>query len=174
MYGSTAPNPSHANIPRTGRERSKRPVSRPSRPALRVGVTGGEPPLLSSTKIERLDYSPIPVCIALPGGRKEAPAEGPKPPTATTGPQGRDTAFHRPDGAGTLPAPQEGRKRPETAQHGGNGGRAAPRMRNGPRHGSHGLLKRGGFRLLLKLEFFVGETLRRGNSQMLQPPGENF
>ena len=70
-------------------------------------------------------------------------------------------ATHSPEGPQTPSnGPTRGKRRE---------GRPAHAKR--PRHGSHGLLKRGGFRLLLELEFFVGETLRRGNSKMLQPPG---
>lgn len=149
---------------------SKDSFSRPSRPALRGGVTGGEPPLYSAQKSNVwIALGGAPALPFRAGGKRPWP--GPKTAdrhNRATGARHRVSptrwgwdATHSPEGPQTPSnGPTRGKRRE---------GRPAHAKR--PRHGSHGLLKRGGFRLLLELEFFVGETLRRGNSKMLQPPG---
>ena len=155
-----------------------RPPSSNPRPALRGGVywrgARKRPPAFIPHKNRTSGLLSNP-CLHCPSGRAESgPSRGAKTAdrhNRATGVRHRVSptrwgwdAAHSPEGPQTPSnGPTRGKRRE---------GRPAHAKR--PRHGSHGLLKRGGFRLLLKLEFFVGETLRRGNSQMLQPPGENF
>ena len=120
MCGSTAPNRSHANIPRTGRERFKRPVSRPSRPALRGGVTGGEPPFYPAQKS---NLCPAPKTGQKSDGRFRSHSHwgrrrGRKPHPVNTAPHGLNAAFQGAGGVQLPPSPQGGHKRPYNAKQG--------------------------------------------------------
>ncbi len=96
-------------------------------------MAGGalDPRLLSSRKIERLDCPPIPVCIALLGGREVALGTGQNRRPPQPGHKGATPRFI-PRWGWALPAPQEGRKRPQRGRHGGNSAGAAPQVRSGP------------------------------------------
>ena len=86
MAGSTAQNRSHAVVPKTGREGFKGSVFHPFRPALRGGVTGGEPPLYPAEKSNGWIALKFPPAMPCRAGRK-----GPLPGAETPGPHKRPT-----------------------------------------------------------------------------------
>lgn len=149
---------------------SKDSFSRPSRPALRGGVTGGEPPLYPAEKSNGWIALQSPPALAFRAGGNGS-HRGANLPPRTSGPQRGRHRVSPPGWGGDSAQPEGGLQTPSNGPTRGKRREGRPAHAKRPRHGSHGLLKRGGFRLLLELEFFVGETLRRGNSKMLQPPG---
>ena len=117
---------------------------RPSRPALRGGVTGGEPPLYpalkSNLRIALSNPSALPwkpCSLSVPWQANQGQG-GPK----TANPHNRPTAgqrrVSRPGGARMPPEPQEGHKAPHRGRHGENRVRAAPHLRSGPLYCSVG------------------------------------
>ena len=148
-----------------------------NRPALRGGVIwpgvsltpGLYPAQKSNVWITLQSLSALPFRAG--GKRPQQRGQNRRPPQP--GHRGATPHFIAPVGWDAAHSP-EGPQTPSNGPTQGKRREGRPAGAERPRHGSHGLLKRGGFRLLLELEFFVGETLRRGNSKMLQPPGENL
>lgn len=103
------------------RERSQSPKAlEPPRVAGRCDLAGGvlDPRPLSRTKIERLDYSPIPHCHALPGGQKAALRRVQNCWPPQPGHKGAAPRFISPVGLGCCP----GRRRATNALKRANAG----------------------------------------------------